>query len=258
MGVSPVNAGEVASSEVVGESVSPRPSEKSSPLSTVPSPTRGEGRNETERRIVVVGCGPGSLDYVTEAARRAVAEAEVLVGSRRLLETFASHGGERIVVGSNVAAALDQIARRREEGRRIAVLVSGDPGVFSLSASVVRRFGRAACEVVPGISSVQVAFARLGLGWTDARILSAHGRLPDVVVNELRHHHKIAILAGARDAITWSGAMAGRLAESHAAFLCENLTLDDERVRALTPKELAAAEASPLSIVLLIERRWLT
>ena len=50
--------------------------------------------------IVIVGCGPGSPDYLTAAAIRAVQEAEVLVGARRLLELFPAHPGERYPDGS--------------------------------------------------------------------------------------------------------------------------------------------------------------
>lgn len=79
----------------------------------------------------------------------------------------------------------------------------GDPGLASLAKLVLRRFGLHACEVLPGISSVQVAFARLGLDWLDARILSAHARLPLAVLGELSDYAKLAILAGHR--VRWRG-----------------------------------------------------
>ena len=48
--------------------------------------------------IVIVGCGPGSPEYLTAAAIRAVQEAEVLVGAQRLLDLFPEHPGERILM----------------------------------------------------------------------------------------------------------------------------------------------------------------
>ena len=56
-------------------------------------------------KITIVGCGPGSPLYVTEAARQAVAGADVLVGSRRLLELFPQWPAERIVVDADIACA---------------------------------------------------------------------------------------------------------------------------------------------------------
>jgi precorrin-6y C5,15-methyltransferase (decarboxylating) CbiE subunit len=201
---------------------------------------------------LVVGCGPGSAEYLTEAARRAVARAEVLAGSRRLLELFPEHAGPRIATEGRMPAAVDEIAGLAREGKTVAVLVAGDPGLFSFARKVVAAVGPENCEITPGISSVQVAFARLGQDWAGAHLLSAHGRTPEVPIDELHRWEKIAVLAGNREAISWVAAAAERLRQSHAAWLCEDLTLPSERVRQLTPEELARTDASSLAIVLLI------
>jgi precorrin-6B methylase 1 len=122
---------------------------------------------------------------------------------------------------------------------------------------MVKHFGRAACQLIPGVSAVQVAFARMGLEWSDARITSAHGRTPPLTAEELTRIDKLAILGGTQESLQWTASAAGALRASHVAYLCENLTLPDERVRPMTPEELAAADASPLSIVLLIRRSML-
>ena len=71
-----------------------------------------------------------------------------------------------------------RIESLRPEGP-VTVLVSGDPGFFSLAKLVLRRFGRENCRIVPGISSVHVAFSRICLDWADAKIISAHVSDPD-------------------------------------------------------------------------------
>jgi cobalt-precorrin-7 (C5)-methyltransferase len=208
--------------------------------------------------IALVGCGPGSADYLTDAARQAVARADVLFGAPRLLALFPdSRAQERVPVDAHVEGLLEQIAAQRQAGRQIAVLLSGDPGLFSLAQRVIGHFGRDQCHVIPAISSVQVAFARLALDWLDARILSAHGRTPEVTADQLCPLDKIAILAGVPTALRWSGVMAQALGATHAAFLAENLTLPEERLRELTPAQLQTTEASSLSIVLLIRRSLL-
>ena len=90
--------------------------------------------------IIIAGCGPGSLDYLTPAARKAVEQADVLIGAGRLLELFPGHCAEKIVVGSDVENILGQIVTRRR--KRIVVLVTGDPGLCSLAGPVLKRFGR--------------------------------------------------------------------------------------------------------------------
>ncbi len=67
--------------------------------------------------LSIVGCGPGSALYVTEAARQAVARADVLVGGKRLMELFPDCPVERILVQSDIVAVLEQIATRRDAGQ---------------------------------------------------------------------------------------------------------------------------------------------
>lgn len=205
-------------------------------------------------RIMILGCGPGAPEYMADAVRQAAARADVLIGSRRLLAMFPEHPGRQEADVCKVDNVMADIGSTRMAGRSVAVLVSGDPGLYSLARNITARFGRENCEVVPGISSLQVAFARLGLDWADARWISAHGRTPEIPLDELARWDKMAVLAGSRDAIAWAARAAETLQASHAVFLCENLTLPEERVREMTPGQLAATEAASLAIVLLIRR----
>jgi len=208
----------------------------------------------TQSKIVIVGCGPGSAQYLTDAARTAVAGAEVILGARRLLGLFADSSARRIALDGDLPAMLEDIAATRAAGQRVAVLVSGDPGLYSLAQQVVRRFGPEQCEVVPAVSSVQVAFARLGLDWADARIVSAHARIPEVTPAALSPADKIAILVGAPASVRWAAGVAFVIRASHVAFLAENLTLDDERFQPIMAEQLSVTQAASLSIVLLIRR----
>ena len=125
--------------------------------------------------ITIVGLGPGSPEYITPLAAKAVKGAEILVGARRLIDLFPNHRAKTIIeMGSQVETVLEEMAGLQD--RPMVVLVSGDPGLSSLARPVIARFGREACRVIPGISSIQVAFARLGLDWGKARIIDAHGR----------------------------------------------------------------------------------
>jgi len=204
-------------------------------------------------KIAIVGCGPGSAGYLTPLARQAVEQAEVLVGARRLLELFPESKAERVPVTADIQKALDEIDARRGR-RRIAVLVSGDPGLCSFAQPVIKRFGLAACEVIPGISSVQVAFARLGLDWLDARFLSAHHRDPDADPAAFADASKIAILAGREGALQWIARFAAALGPDYRVFVCENLTLDSERVREVALHDLAALKTASSTLVLLIRK----
>jgi len=189
--------------------------------------------------IEIVGCGPGAADYLTGAARKAVLGAELLAGSRRLVELFPDYRGEKLLVDAHIEPLLDQLEAAWRLGRKVAVLVSGDPGLYSLAERLLRRFGRENCRVTPAVSSVQTAFARLGLSWDNVRVISVHGRLPPGDV-DLSQRDKLALLCGTREAMCWAASTCEALRETHAAYLCENLTLPGERVCRLTPEDLRA------------------
>lgn len=206
--------------------------------------------------ITIVGCGPGALDHLPPVAHQAILEAEVLVGARRLLDLFPTVSAERIVVSADIPKVLDEIAARA--GRcNIAVLVTGDPGVRSLAQPIIQRFGRENCRVIPGISSIQVAFARLGLDWFGARLLTAHNQVPEADPSVLIDEEKIAVLAGNAATDSWIAALARQLADTHAVFLCQDLTLPDEQVRCVSTAELADAPLSPRTVVLFIRKEIL-
>lgn len=204
----------------------------------------------TQKPITIVGCGPGGREYLTEAARQAAEHAGLLIGARRLLELFPDARGERVAVGADIDAVLNTMEENL--GRTsLVVLVTGDPGLHSLAQPVVRRFGRGRCRILPGISSVQAAFAATGVDWMNARVLSAHGALPNIDLKELEAADKIAVLAGTPSALGWIGALAERLG-SRRVLVCEDLTLPDERVTEVQAAKLAGYQASSRTVVLLL------
>ena len=130
-----------------------------------------------EHRIVVAGIGPGNPDFVLPAARAAIEGAEVLVGGSRALADFARQGQETMTIRGDIDAVLSFI-REKLQKTHVVVMVSGDPGYYSLLDALRREFPPQALVVIPGVSSLQMAFARLALPWHEARLASFHGRVP--------------------------------------------------------------------------------
>lgn len=202
--------------------------------------------------IVIVGCGPGSPEYLTAAAIRAVQEAEVLVGARRLLDLFPEHPGERIMMEAHTEKVLAAIGRRPD--KKIAVLVSGDPGLASLAQPILKRFGRSRCRVIPGISSLQAAFARLGLDWLGVRIIDAHGKDPALQAEALKGVTKIAVLGGRPQSFEWLRREMGDLLEDFHIHICEDLTLESERITPWQPGAALGHSLSSRTIFVLVRK----
>ncbi|MFJ4789821.1 precorrin-6y C5,15-methyltransferase (decarboxylating) subunit CbiE [Streptomyces sp. NPDC088794] len=141
--------------------------------------------------ITVIGTGTGA-----PLAPEALAGAELVVGGRRHLDAVRlPETAERIVLGP-LAPALDAIEEYVGKDRPVVVLASGDPGFFGIVRALAERFGSGVLDVRPGVSSVATAFARLGLTWDDAVVVSAHGRELRTAVNVCRAHPKVAVLTG--------------------------------------------------------------
>ncbi len=209
------------------------------------------------RYITIAGCGPGSPEYITPAAIAAVEKADLLIGTERLVRLFSPRPTQSVVVNSTVEQALDAI-EQRPDCKNIAVLVTGDPGVFSLARLVIERFGREQCRVIPGISSIQAAFARFGLDWADAKIISAHKEDPDPD-DSLLKSGKIAVLLGREGSLRWvADHIVKNVPEDRRIFVCENLNLDDESVQEARCEELRDLHVSPRTVVLIVKGELLS
>jgi precorrin-6Y C5,15-methyltransferase (decarboxylating) len=139
-------------------------------------------------RITVIGLDGGPLSAEAESL---LEEAVIVVGGKRHLELLGVEGECAVVLRGDLLKAL---ARIGEIGGPVVVLASGDPGFFGIVRLLAERFGRETLRVLPGVSSVALAFARAALPWDDAVTVSVHGRDPRRSVNVCRAHPKVAVL----------------------------------------------------------------
>ncbi|MER6100818.1 precorrin-6y C5,15-methyltransferase (decarboxylating) subunit CbiE [Streptomyces sp. NPDC001832] len=204
--------------------------------------------------IRVFGTGTGAP--LGPDAQEALAVATLVVGARRHLEAAGlPEQAERIVLGP-LAPALDRIAEHAHRvGARVVVLASGDPGFFGIVRALAERFGPEVLDVRPGAPSVAVAFARLGLAWDDAVVVSAHGRDPQTAVNACLAHPKVAVLTG--PGAGPAELAAGLVHEAGGRTLVVATALGDperERVERLSPGEATARDwPDPVSVVLCLD-----
>jgi cobalt-precorrin-7 (C5)-methyltransferase len=202
--------------------------------------------------IEIIGCGPGHRDYLSFAAWASVQNGEVLVGATHLLELFPDINCQRIPVRGSMTQVLDEIATLQQ--KRVCLLVSGDTGLFSLARLVINRFGRENCRLIPGISSLQLACARLALDWHDLTVFSAHGRTPEVDIKILKAAKKMAFLAGDDDAVQWLAEQWDLLEDNYSVISCENLSLDNEKIQLFSSSaELKRAVLPSRTILFLLE-----
>jgi len=141
-------------------------------------------RQIPKKKIYVIGAGPGSPDYLTPAACKVVKKCDILIGGERSLALFKDLNKEMYPLKSNLKAVVDIIRAKSFTGR-VAVIASGDPGMYGILAFLLRHFSRESLVVIPGISSIQLALARAGMTWHDATVFSLHGRQRTKILQQI-------------------------------------------------------------------------
>jgi precorrin-6Y C5,15-methyltransferase (decarboxylating) len=192
------------------------------------------------------------------AAVDALGRAEVVVGSeRQFREVGEAHGlpdgAERVRLAGPLDAVLDTVATRSAEGRRVCILASGDPGFFGIVRALGERLGPDRLAVHPAPSSVAMAFARLGLSWDDAAVVSAHGRPLEAAVAAARRAAKAAILTSPDnppEAVGKALRAVGHQVDEVAVV--SRIGDDAERVHRLDLDGLADGSFDPMSVVIVL------
>jgi cobalt-precorrin-7 (C5)-methyltransferase len=204
-------------------------------------------------KLYLIGIGPGSEDYLTLKSLKTVEKADILVGSRRALDLFPEYGGKTLELRArNMDDMMQKTVDLVRDGYHVAVLSTGDPGFSGVLKPIKKLGADLDIQVIPGISSLQLAAARLNLPWDEVNLLTLHGKgnsksalkiinngltsiiLPDFRVQELakflidngeNFHRKCAV--------------------------CERLSYPDERLFEGTLKEISEENFSYLCVMVI-------
>ncbi|MFB9891111.1 bifunctional cobalt-precorrin-7 (C(5))-methyltransferase/cobalt-precorrin-6B (C(15))-methyltransferase [Planobispora takensis] len=170
--------------------------------------------------ITVVGVDGSELSAV---ARARLDEAVAVTGPER---AFRRLGPAPVKARRLDGPLLEVVDAHLEEGEgRLVVLTEGDPGLFDVVRDL--RGHGVMPEVLPALPLASRAFARAGLAWEDALVVT--GERLDRVVNACRAHHKVAVLVGPG---VGPAEIARELAPTtpRALIVCEDLGGPDERI----------------------------
>ncbi|WP_248930100.1 precorrin-6y C5,15-methyltransferase (decarboxylating) subunit CbiE [Paenibacillus hamazuiensis] len=208
-------------------------------------------RPNDNHRIQIIGIGDDGPRGLNAASLALIEQADVLVGGERHLAMFPGIGSERIVIKSGLTQTVDRLNALREI-RKVVVLASGDPLFFGIAGYIAKKAGPHAVCIHPHLSSVQLAFARMGEAWQDAALESVHGRPIKGLAQRIDGKAKVALLTDEENS---PAAIARYLLEfgmdEYDAFVAENLGGDDEKCGWWTLADMASAQFAPLNVVVL-------
>jgi precorrin-6Y C5,15-methyltransferase (decarboxylating) len=124
-------------------------------------------------RVVIAGVAPGcrALDAKVQSL---LENCDLLVVAKRNVPLAKEFKGEILEIEGRVGEAVKRVVDDPE--LKAVFLASGDPGFFGVAVLITRKLPPAEVEVIPAVSSMQVAFAKVGVAWSDARFASLHGR----------------------------------------------------------------------------------
>ena len=207
-----------------------------------------------KEKVHVFGVGEDGVLSMNLKAMRLLQDAEWIFGPERLLAFFPNHDAKKIPIQSNLKEIAEMI--QSNLGRRqMAVLASGDPNFYGIARDLVEQLGKEAVEVIPNVSAMQLAFARIKESWEEAYLGSIRNRPIEEVIEPVRHAVKAGLIT---DALNSPSALAAVLLEqgirNRTAYLCENLGEGDERVTAFDLEQLPGRSFSPRTILILLKR----
>ena len=200
--------------------------------------------------VTVVGVGDDGWPGLSEEARAVLRAAPLIAGSARHLGLVPELPGRRVQLPSPLLPGLDELVAANPG---LCLLASGDPMLHGLGATLARRLDPERVRVLPAVSSVALACARLGWAEHEVDVVSAVSSPAEVVLPAVQPGARVLVLS--RDGKT-PGVLAALLADrgwgGTQLTVLEHLGGGAERVRGPQPARSMGAEPfADLSVVAL-------
>lgn len=206
-----------------------------------------------DKRIHIIGIGDDGLSGITQGARELIEDASLLIGQETTLAAVTGTKAERLTAGSDLEKIVDRLSKNQDKS--VCVLVSGDPLFYGMARYLCDRLGKDRFEVVPHVSSMQLAFARVKESWEDAYLTNLASHPFDSVIDKIRTADTVGLFPSDEfPPRKVARALIDRHIEYFSAYVCENLGSPDERVTRGELSEIASQDFSPLCVMILVRR----
>lgn len=208
-------------------------------------------------KIYIIGIGPGASEYLTKKAIDTVKMSDYTVGSTRAIELFDDVQNK---LAFNVKELLDTLERGVQlavDGNVVSILSTGDPGFSGVLNTVLRisdekNFPKENIEVIPGISSLQLAAAKCHIQWDNANVMTFHGRENIDDILPVINNGKITIALPSRKVKDMAQFLLDNGVEkSRRVVVCERLSYPDEKIVAATLNDIAHSEFTYMCIIVI-------
>ena len=200
-------------------------------------------------QVTIVGIGPGNREAMTIEVLEAIAQADCVIGARRMLEAVTD--GHKPQADAIAPRAIADYILSHREYRRFAVVMSGDVGFFSGTKKLLPLLSDCEVTVLPGLSSMVILCARLKTSYEDVTPVSAHGR-EQSILPQVRRHHRLFTLVGGENGM---GKLCQELTQAGLGdvkiSVGQRLGYRDEAITVGSASELAELHFDSLSAALI-------
>lgn len=201
-------------------------------------------------KLSVIGGGPGDPLYMLPAAKLAMEQADVVIADERFLPVLEHKDLRRM---GKIMEAIEVI-RELIKTCQVAVVVSGDPLIYSLYKTIAKYIPEAEIEVIPGVGSLQMLATKLGETVEQARFLSAHGRnlSEGALALSVYEHEKVLLLCDKVRGPEW---MAKTLMDYGLLdvymYAIENISYPEEKLTEGKPTDFIGKSFESLCVVMI-------
>jgi precorrin-6B C5,15-methyltransferase / cobalt-precorrin-6B C5,C15-methyltransferase len=206
-----------------------------------------------EEKVHIVGIGDDGVEGMTAQARRLVEAADVLVGPESCSTLMPAVIRGRLVSAANLEELVERI--EAAGSKRVVVLASGDPLFYGTARYVCSKLGKDRFEVVPHVSSMQLAFARVKESWEDAFLANLSGQSIERVVDRVRSSETAGLFTSDQwPAPAVARALLDEGIDYFQAYVCENLGSPDERVTQGSLADIAKDSFATPNVMILVRK----
>ena len=206
-----------------------------------------------EEKVHIVGIGDDGVEGMTAQARRLVEAADVLVGPESCATLVPAAIRGRLVSAANLEELVERI--EAAGAKRVVVLASGDPLFYGTARYVCSKLGKDRFEVVPHVSSMQLAFARVKESWEDAFLANLSGQSIERVVDRVRSSETAGLFTSDQwPAPAVARALLDEGIDYFQAYVCENLGSPDERVTQGSLADIAKDSFATPNVMILVRK----
>lgn len=228
-------------------------------------------------KCIVLGVLDNGVTGLTPEHLGILKKADVIIGGSRVLLLLASalkSGAESFDLTGHLKDVPARIEAALDQKQAVVVLATGDPLCHGIANYLKKKVGLSKLNILPNVSALQLACARVGVSWQDAYICSVHTKDAGEWAEDRGKEHGLYPLFKAcvqhRKIITFTSPennpariarmlLAENMADDFDMVVSENLLQDNERIVADVPvSELAVQDFADLNMVILERKTSIT